>query len=159
MSWNFNLFLMNKTMSPMEKITTKKIAERVNEALNNEEVHISSSPETPEVILKRNEGEIKFSGRSMPEDAKEFYLPIIKWIEKYAKSPAPGTRVIFNYEYFNTASSKMIMEIIETIKKIAEKDKQFKTEWHYFVDDEDILEAGEDYEEMTGVSFEYLSYE
>jgi hypothetical protein len=95
----------------------------------------------------------------MPEDAKGFYLPLKEWIAQYAENPAPGTQVIFEYEYFNTASSKMIMEIIEEANKVSEKDKQFKAEWHYLEDDDDMLEAGEDYEEITGISFEYMSYD
>ena len=143
----------------MEVLVTKEILKEVNEAINKDEAYIKGSAETPEVILNKNEGEIKFSGRSMPEDAKSFYLPLIEWIEKYAESPAPGTHVVFEYEYFNTASSKMIMEIIEEVKKIGDKDKQLKVEWHYLEDDDDMLEAGEDYEEMTGVTFEYMSYD
>src|SRR6056297_2509149 len=130
-------------------MVTKQIFEEVKSVTKRKEVNIEASSETPEVILNKNEGEIKFSGRSMPEDAKSFYLPLIEWIEKYAESPAPGTHVVFEYEYFNTASSKMIMEIIEEVKKIGDKDKQLKVEWHYLEDDDDMLEAGEDYEEMT----------
>jgi hypothetical protein len=143
----------------MEVLVTKEILKEVNEAVNKDEVYIKSSAETPEVKFSKQDGEIKFSGRSMPEDAKSFYLPLKEWISKYAENPAPGTRVVFEYEYFNTASSKMIMEIIEEANKIGEKDKQFKAEWHYLEDDDDMLEAGEDYEEMTGITFEYLSYE
>ncbi len=143
----------------MEVIATKEIQREVNEAVNKEEVHIKASSETPEVILNKKEGLIKFSGRSMPEDAKSFYNPLKQWISEYAENPAPGTVVVFEYEYFNTASSKMIMEVIEEVTKIAEKDKQFKAEWHYLEDDDDMLEAGEDYEEMTDITFEYNSYD
>jgi hypothetical protein len=140
-------------------MVTKQIFEEIKKVTKSKDVNIEGSSETPEVILKKNDGEIKFRGRSMPEDAKGFYNPIIEWIEQYSECPAPGTHVVFSYEYFNTASSKMIMEVLEAVKKIGNKDKQLKTEWHYFIDDEDILEAGEDYEEMTGISFDYLSYE
>lgn len=140
-------------------ILMKDIIKEVNEAAQKEVVHIESTSETPEVILNKNEGHIKFSGRSMPEDAKGFYLPLKDWLSNYKKGPTPGTKVIFDYEYFNTASSKMIMEIIEEVSKIAEKDKQFIAEWHYFEDDDDILEAGEEYEDMTGISFDFVSYE
>jgi len=143
----------------MEVVPTKEILKEVAEAKNKEEVYIKGSVETPEVVLNKNEGVLKFSGRSMPEDAKEFYNPIKEWVSQYAENPAPGTRVVFSYEYFNTASSKMIMELIEAVKKIGEKDQQLTVEWHYLEDDDDMLEAGEDYEEITGMEFQYQSYE
>jgi len=143
----------------MEVFATKEILNQVSEAANKDEVFIRASSETPEVVLNKNEGEIRFAGRSMPEDAKSFYNPLKEWVAKYAEDPQQGTHVVLAYEYFNTASSKMIMELIEEIKEIGKKDDQLKVEWHYLEDDDDMLEAGEDYEEITGITFEYLSYE
>lgn len=143
----------------MEHIATKKVLKEINDAAGKVDVHIHRSDETPEVIMNTTEGMIKYSGRSMPEDAKSFYLPLKEWLLKYAENPTPGTRVIFEYEYFNTSSSKMIMEIIEAANKIGAKDKNFKAEWRYLEDDDDILEAGEEYEEITGITFEFVSYD
>jgi len=143
----------------MEVIPTKEILKEVAEAKDKTEVYIKGTVETPEVILNKNEGELKFSGRSMPEDAKEFYAPLKEWISQYASNPTAGTRVVFAYEYFNTASSKMVMELIEEVKKIGENDPQLNVEWHYLEDDDDMLEAGEDYEEIVGIEFQYQSYE
>ncbi|MFW6095836.1 MAG: DUF1987 domain-containing protein [Bacteroidota bacterium] len=143
----------------MEVVAIKEILQEVNEAKNKDEVFIKGTSETPEVILNKKSGEIKFQGRSMPEDAKSFYVPLKEWIAEYAENPAPGTHVVFSYEYFNTASSKMIMEILEEISKIQDKDKQIKAEWHYLEDDDDMLEAGEDYADITGLNFDYISYE
>jgi len=143
----------------MEVIPTKEILKEIAEAKNKDEVFIKGTVETPEVILNKNDGELRFSGRSMPEDAKEFYTPIKEWVSQYASNPTPGTRVVFAYEYFNTASSKMVMELIEEVKKIGENDPQLNVEWHYLEDDDDMLEAGEDYEEIVGIEFQYQSYE
>ncbi|MFP4041993.1 MAG: DUF1987 domain-containing protein [Bacteroidales bacterium] len=143
----------------MEHLATKKVLKEINDAVGRADVHIHRSDETPEVIMSTSEGMIKYSGRSMPEDAKSFYLPLKEWILKYAENPTPGTQVIFEYEYFNTSSSKMIMEIIEATNKIGAKDKNFKVEWRYMEDDDDILEAGEEYEEITGITFEFVSYD
>jgi len=143
----------------MGMLATKEIIKEVNEAINKDEVSIQGTAETPEIILSKSKGEIRFSGRSMPEDAKSFYYPLKQWIDNYSKDPQKGTKVIFAYEYFNTASSKMIMELIECIKKIQENDPDMHVEWHYLEDDDDMLEAGEDYSDITGVDFQFLSYE
>jgi hypothetical protein len=143
----------------MSDLATKEIIEKVNEAPNLDEFHLQDTPETPAIHLDKNKGEIKFSGRSMPEDARSFYAPIKEWIKNYSKNPVEGTHIVFVFEYFNTASSKMIMEVIETIKGITKKDPDLYAEWHYLEDDDDMLEAGEDYEEITGLKFEYVGYE
>jgi len=143
----------------MGMLATKEIIKEVNDAVNKESVSIQGSSETPEIKLDSNEGEIKFSGRSMPEDAKSFYAPLKQWIEQYSKDPQKGTNVIFAFEYFNTASSKMIMELIECVKMVQDNDPDLRVEWHYLEDDDDMLEAGEDYSDITGLDFEFLSYE
>ncbi len=140
-------------------LATKEIIKEVNDAVNKEEVSIQGTAETPEIKLDANNGEVKFSGRSMPEDAKSFYAPLKQWLEDYSQNPRQGTLVTFAYEYFNTASSKMIMELIERVKMIQENDPELRVEWHYLEDDDDMLEAGEDYADITGVDFEFHSYE
>jgi hypothetical protein len=138
---------------------TREILNKVKNINYPDEVHIERTLETPEILLSKSNGEIRFQGRSMPENAKSFYLPVIDWLANYKENPTPGTRVVFEYEYFNSASSKLIMGLIEEILEIGKKDNQLKVEWHYAEDDDDIYEAGKDYEEMTGISFDFCDYE
>ena len=121
-------------------------------------INIDGTTESPEISLNAREGIIRFSGRSLPENPKTFYSPIKEWLTEYTKNPAPSTNVSFMFDYFNTASSKLIMEIIDVIKTVEEKNSNLIIDWHYQEDDEDMLEAGEDFEAVTGVSFKYISY-
>jgi hypothetical protein len=143
----------------MDYMSRKELMNKLDDAKENSSLHIEGTSETPEVILDRDEGLIKISGRSLPENAKDFYNPIIEWIEGYLSEPTPSTKVVFHFEYFNTASSKMIWECIEEVNKLQEKDSDVKVEWHYLQDDDDMLEAGQDYEEMIGIEFTYVPYE
>ncbi len=115
--------------------------------------------ETPEILLDKQKGKILFSGRSLPEDARGFYRKIKDWLCWYAKDPKPGTQVSFTMEYFNTASSKMILEILDLIKQIETKDPELTIDWYYLVDDEDMLEAGEDFADMANLDFNFVCYE
>ena len=143
----------------MGMLATKEVIKEVHDAINKDSVSIQGTSETPGIQLDKNEGLIKFSGRSMPEDAKNFYNPLKQWIDHYSQHPKQGTQVVFAFEYFNTASSKMIMELIECVKKVQENDPDLRIEWHYMEDDDDMLEAGEDYSDITGIEFEYFTYE
>lgn len=126
---------------------------------NKDYVLLKGSSETPEVLLDKNKGEIKFSGRSLPENAKGFYKPIKDWLNNYTENPLEQTHAVFAYEYFNTASSKMILEMLDILKLLEDKGGQVKIEWYYLEDDEDMLEAGEDFAEIADLKFEFVSYE
>jgi hypothetical protein len=120
---------------------------------------VEATESTPEVKLDKENGKLEFSGRSLPENAKEFYNPIMNWLESYTEAPNDKTKVVFNFEYFNTASSKMIMDIIEKLKAIQENGKELDVDWCYLEEDDDMLEAGEDYSDITEIPFNFISYE
>jgi len=114
--------------------------------------------ESPEVILDKATNEFKFQGKSLPEDVKEFYNPILDWVEEYAKDPNEETVVEFNMEYFNSASSKQILDILERFSIIIDTGKKIAVKWHYMQDDEDMEDAGESYADIVNVPFELISY-
>ena len=124
-----------------------------------ETYHVKSTEATPEIKLDKENGKLEFSGRSLPENVKEFYKPAMEWLEKYIEEPNDKTTVIFNFEYFNTASSKVILDIIEKMKKIQEQGKELDVSWYYIEEDDDMLEAGEDYSDITDIPFQFVSYE
>ena len=59
------------------------------------------------------ENKFLFSGKSLPEDVKEFYDPILSWLKEYKNDPNEETTFVMRMEYFNTASSKMILEMFD----------------------------------------------
>jgi len=123
-----------------------------------ETFYVEKTQSTPEVKLDKDNGTMEFSGRSLPENVKEFYNPIIEWIDNYLKEPQDSTKVVFNFEYFNTASSKMILDIIEKLKDLHDN-TNLSVDWYYIEEDDDMLEAGEDYSDITEIPFNYISYE
>lgn len=121
-------------------------------------IKIKGTDDTPNVILDAENIIIEFSGRSLPEDVVTFYAPVIQWIEEYAKTPNPKTNVIFRLEYFNTASSKALLDILLKFEDILNEGNEVVIQWYYQEDDEDMLEAGEEYSEIVDIPFEMHSY-
>lgn len=119
---------------------------------------LQGTDESPEIILDKNTNEFKFIGKSLPEDVKEFYSSVHTWIEEYAKDPNDETVVEFNMEYFNSASSKQILDILEGFSGILEAGKKVLIKWHYMDDDEDMEDAGESYADIVDIPFEMISY-
>ncbi len=121
-------------------------------------IKIKGTDDTPNVILDAENNIIEFSGRSLPEDVVTFYAPTIQWIEEYAKAPNPKTVAIFRLEYFNTASSKALLDILLKFEDILNEGNEVVVQWYYQEDDEDMLEAGEEYSEIVDIPFEMHSY-
>jgi hypothetical protein len=111
-----------------------------------EVISIEESKKTPAVYLSVAEKRFEIKGRSMPEDATEFYEPIIEWLKKYAENPQKGINLEVRLDYFNTSSSKLILEIFKLIESL----DGHKIKWYYHLDDEDMLDAGEDFHYIIG---------
>ena len=119
---------------------------------------IEATDETPSVILDKENGRFEISGKSLPEDVTTFYDPILQWLEDYASAANPETTFRFQMLYFNTASSKLIMDILLKLEEMVEDGLQVNVDWCYMEDDEDMEEAGEEFSEIVEVPFDLKSY-
>lgn len=124
-----------------------------------EKFQIEKKQDSPEVIFDKDENFFKMSGRSFPADPDDFYQPILKWLEGY-KDSKPEKGMVFNFrlEYFNTASAKMLLDLFFKLEDINEAGTDVKIIWNYLDDDEDMLEAGEEFDEIVEIDFEFVEY-
>lgn len=117
-------------------------------------INLEGTEDTPKIILDKGNGIFEISGRSLPEDSAEFYQPVLDWIEEYQASPNEKTDFVFKLEYFNTASSKLILDVLSNLEDIDNTTIQ----WYYHEDDEDMQEAGEEFSELVEIPFEFHTY-
>jgi hypothetical protein len=123
-----------------------------------ETIKIMGTDDTPTVILDAENDIFEISGRSLPEDVTAFYDPILNWLDEYAAAPNPKTIFTFKLVYFNTASSKLLLDILMKLEELHEDNKEVLIKWYYPEDDEDMQEAGEEYADIVDVPFEQVSY-
>jgi hypothetical protein len=121
-----------------------------------ESISIEGTTKTPSVKLNPESGVIEIKGRSIPENSIEFYRPIIEWLDEYAKNPNKNTTVNVQLEYFNTSSSKCILDIFKKLESLKKARNEVIINWYYEEDDEDMLESGEDYESIIRVPFKMI---
>jgi hypothetical protein len=114
-------------------------------------LYLEATQDTPKVLLNKRDGIFEISGKSLPEDSEGFYDSVIKWVKDYAKEPNESTVFAFKLKYFNSASSKYIYDMLDTLKGI----KGAQVEWSYHKNDEDILDAGKEFEEELEFPFSY----
>lgn len=123
-----------------------------------ETIKILGTDDTPNVILDANNEIFEISGRSLPEDVSAFYEPILAWLDEYAQNPNPKTIFTFKLVYFNTASSKLLLDILMRCEHMKEDGADVVIRWCYPDDDEDMEEAGEEYADIVDVPFEMEAY-
>ncbi|OQX98415.1 MAG: hypothetical protein B6I20_11100 [Bacteroidetes bacterium 4572_117] len=120
-----------------------------------ERLLIGASQKIPLVHMDADKGVIELKGRSTPEDTDKLFGPIIKWVEAYVNEAKPLTIVNFHFEYFNSSSTKALMRLINKMVALEKKDSyEIEINWLYF--DEDMLEYGQDFEELSGLTFNFI---
>ncbi|MES2678696.1 MAG: DUF1987 domain-containing protein [Bacteroidota bacterium] len=120
---------------------------------------ISGTEDTPEITFNPENNEFVISGRSLPEDVTSFYAPVFDWLNEFAENPANEAIFKFKLEYFNTASSKIILDILMKLEELVQSDNaDITVEWHYSEADDDMLEAGDEYKELVELPFNLISY-
>jgi hypothetical protein len=121
-----------------------------------ESLIIEGTTKTPNVSFDGEKGMLEIKGRSIPENSIEFYKPLVDWLEEYARTPKSKTDVNVHLEYFNTSSSKCILDVFKKLEAIHKNKYDVQINWYYEEDDEDMLEAGEDYESIIRVPFKMI---
>ena len=121
-----------------------------------EPISIEGTAKTPSVKFDAGRGVIEIKGRSIPENSIEFYKPLVEWLDEYSKGPLKKTVVNIQLEYFNTSSSKCILDVFKKLELIHNANSEVLVNWYYEEDDEDMLEAGEDYESIIKVPFKMV---
>ncbi len=120
-----------------------------------EKLIFNGNIDTPNIILDKENGKFEISGKSFPEETKRFYESVIKWLIEYSKNPNQKTDFFFKMDYFNSSTSTIFLEILYLLDKCYKENNDIIIHWHFLEIDDDIREAGEEFEEMLSVPFEY----
>ena len=121
-----------------------------------ETLELQAKNNTPYINFDATTGIMVMKGRSTPENSVEYYEPITNWVLNYIQTPAENTIVKVQFEYFNTSSSKCILDVFKKFAEIHKAGKSAKVEWYFEEDDEDMKEAGEDYGDIVKMPFEVI---
>jgi hypothetical protein len=126
---------------------------------------IEGSAVNPNVLFNPEENHLEISGYSRPENARDFYMALIQWIEDYKVSilksyevdVAPKPVVIdFKFIYFNSSSAKFINDILLVFSEMHQSNIPIEVNWFYDQDDDELREAGEEFSDMCNLPFNYV---
>jgi hypothetical protein len=123
---------------------------------------IDQKQNSPKVVLDPENKLYLIAGESRPHDVRDFYEPVILWLEDFSShlinSAGKEEPVIFNFdfEYFNSSSGKLILDICKILAKLRQKDINIGINWHFEKDDNDMLEAGKEFSAIVKFPFEFM---
>ncbi len=124
-----------------------------------EPLTIKEGEATPKIILDKEKNKFEISGISLPEDVFSFFAPVFAWMEEYIKQPNPNTEFFVKLNYFNTASSKIILDILIKLEEIKKKGFEVSVAWYHLDMDEDILSTGKEFESMLTIPFKFIAHQ
>jgi hypothetical protein len=115
------------------------------------ELVIEPTKSTPEIFYHIGENTFRVRGISTPINAFEFYQNIVAWMDEH-DSKLPSEAIFeFNLPYFNSATMKAILILLERIKTGMDQGKKWVIEWFVEDDDEFMLEAAESFQSILGI--------
>ncbi len=112
-----------------------------------ENLTIEATKHTPKVSFDADVLEIQ--GESYPENMALFAEPIFVWLEEYLEQLGEQTFTVnIALIYFNSSSSKMLLDLFDTLEEKAKNNgKNIIVNWIYEADDYGIEEYGEEFQE------------
>lgn len=110
------------------------------------------------IDLNKDSGILEMAGSSYPENALDFFNPIINWIKDYIADIKKPILMNIKLNYLNTSSTKCILDIFEILEQYHKAGGDVKINWYYEKDDEDIKETGEELSEDFNFSIVFLPY-
>jgi len=121
-----------------------------------ENLNIEATKYTPKIFFDARNHVLDIRGMSYPENTSVFYDPVFSWLEEYLSQVERHQEIIVNIElsYFNSSSSKVVMDFLDLFEEVASEGKNITVNWIYDEDIEEALEFGEEFgEELESVTF------
>ena len=122
-----------------------------------EKLFLNKTAKSPYINLE--EGLFQFSGRSIPEDAKKIFKPVLEWIKKYSPSSTVNTTVNFNFDYLDTSSSKCVFDILKVLDELYHTGHELSINWFYEEGDDDMLDLGIHLKSFVKAPFNFIENE
>src|SRR6056297_189707 len=116
---------------------------------------------TPEINFDIDNNTLSFLKVSKPANAIEFYQPVFEFLENFEKEKVKSKVVNqlivdFNFDYFNTATAKILYELLNRFKRIKQQGVDIVINWFYYEEDDDLLEEGQMMAEAVGLDFKFI---
>ena len=119
---------------------------------------LNATETTPSVNFNPETGKLIIEGNSIPNDAEEFFNPLLSWLEEYVSSTRVKTTLVIKLHYFNVSSSKRILYMFYKLNELLKFNKPVVIKWYYSEDEDEMFEVGQDFAFMVNIPFHFIEY-
>jgi SiaC family regulatory phosphoprotein len=119
-------------------------------------LHIGRTDTSPQIDIDAEHGLLEFTGRSLPTNSEQFFARVHGCLDEYLRNQKPLTTVNMRLDYLDTSSSKHFYNILGRLGSAMDQGKQVKVNWHYEEGDEQMEEAGRDFETLLRMPFAFI---
>lgn len=113
----------------------------------------------PRAEFDANTGICLLEGESYLEDTTEFYEPLLEWLKEFLTTTSKALVFNIKLEYYNTSSSKCLVEILNLLSKYQNSERKIEVNWFYDSGSEDYeedIEEVEDFMIETGLKINLI---
>lgn len=110
---------------------------------------------TPHIIMDVDSNNFVIEGKSFPEDSKEFYRPVIEWLDEFKATNPKEFKICFNLFYLSSSSIISVKQFLMKVVEMNNNGTNTAIVWAYDEDDDDIKKTGEDYQKLTKLKFDF----
>ncbi len=121
-----------------------------------ENLQIEKGRTTPAVIFNTN-GELRIEGNSICENSLDFYTPTLEWLKEFERTNPKKITFHVNLEYFNSSSSLLLIKLFSMLNQIGKSGTETNIIWYYPEEDEDMIEAGQNFSRIAKLPFNFCS--
>jgi len=111
-----------------------------------------ATAKTPEINIDTTKGKIELVGVLIPENPTVFFGELWSIIEEINKN-CDYLEFDIKLDYFNTGASRYIYDLFKKLKDRP----NCVVNWYYESDDEDIYESGIEFQQLSGLDFNFIS--
>lgn len=112
---------------------------------------------SPFIYGNANRGELIILGKSTPDSILDIMKPTEGWASKYISKSGKKLEVNFDLCFYDSPTSLMVLGIIRILNESADKESRFKANWYFSIEDEDLMEDGEDFKSIAKFPFNLIT--
>jgi len=116
-------------------------------------LNLSSTISTPSVAFDATGGKLAIVGESYPENAFEFYKPLLAWVAEYLNSTTGPVTADLALSYLNTSSIKSIMDLLDLLEAAHRKGRTVSLHWRYHKQNDRAFEMIQEFKEEVTLPF------
>lgn len=113
---------------------------------------------TPSIRFDIEQNTYSIEGRSLAENAMEFYGKAIDWIDLHLQNRKTKACLAVKLDYCNTSSYLGLAQVLHKLEELNKNGSSFSVNWLYEEGDEDWLEDGQNFQEAVDLPFMYESF-